>query len=82
MTYGPLSVEQTRKLWDQGIELHIFVGGKDVTQCCSFVDDTPGHEVAYLFKLNERGHKYIDHQTKEAAMEIVHSDIEIKRIVS
>lgn len=57
--YGPISIGWHRALDQQGIHLHVFYQGQDVTQRCTFADDT-GAGVAHLLKVNADGKKYID----------------------
>ena len=74
--WGYLSVERHRKLKAQGIDLHVFSGGQDVTKHCFEADDIAGY--ARLYKHNQEGHKYVDPHTHTAAAETVYG-IEIRQ---
>lgn len=79
MIYGPITIDRHRFLKSQGIDLHVFIRGEDMTNRCRFVDDTPGQEVALLFRKNIHGHCYRD-EDGEVSMELAHEDIVIKPV--
>lgn len=74
---GPLTVTRHTELASNGLHLHELYRGEDVTRRCRFADDTPGRQQAELFKLDAKGHKYVDMETREDATEIVIGDVVI-----
>jgi hypothetical protein len=58
--WGAVTVERHRALCAQGIHLHVFLDGWDVTRDCKFADDT-GDGMAELFLTNAEGKRYIVH---------------------
>ena len=78
---GPLTIERHHKLQSEGHDLHVFVNGVDVTHRCQFADDTPGWEIAVLYRHRD-GHAYLDLETRKAAVEIVRTRIEIRGVVN
>jgi hypothetical protein len=68
--YGPVTIERHQQLRRQGIHLHTFHQGRDVTCRCRFADDT-GNGVADLLLHNAAGKPYWDPRTRTAAHEIV-----------
>ena len=79
MTIGPLTLERHRDLRNEGIDLHVFYQGEDVTSRCKFADDTSGNNTATLFKVNAQGRKYLDANGIEVAKEYV-TPIEIREV--
>jgi hypothetical protein len=69
--YGAVTVGRHRVLCSQGVFLHVFHKGRDVTDRCSFADDT-GEGIADLFIHNAAGRVHWDKGTHGAAREIVH----------
>ena len=47
-TWGPLTADRHHLLRLSGVHLRVFVRGVDVTDRCSYADDTPGREAAVL----------------------------------
>jgi hypothetical protein len=76
MGFGPLTVDRHTALTEQGIVLHVFVAGYDVTRRCFFADDTPGQQIACCYKVNSCGQKYREHGA--LAQEVFTEDIEIR----
>jgi hypothetical protein len=75
----PLTADLHRDLSQEGVYLHVFVRGADVTDRCYFADDRPGHKIARLFKLDADGHFYVDQATGLAAREtLVDDSVEIR----
>lgn len=71
MSVGPLTIERHRALCAEGVHLHVFVDGIDVTARCKFADDTPRAQSALLYKLDADGKKYFDYHKREIATEWV-----------
>ncbi len=68
--YGAVTIDRHRHLSQNGVHLHVYCQGEDVTRECLFVDDTPGHRVARLLKRDSiTGKHYIE--DGEAATEDV-----------
>jgi hypothetical protein len=60
--WGPMDPTRHRLLCHQGVHLHVFVGREDVSRRCRFFDDTPGREVAELYRVDATGRKHLtDH---------------------
>ena len=61
--------------------LHIFLDGRDICEVCHTADEERGE--AHVFKLDDRGKKYIDPENnRQAAQEILYGKVEIKRTES
>ena len=67
--FGAISVARHAQLRAQGIDLHVWVAGVDVTRRCRFADDT-GDGWAELLKHNADGRPYLG-ADGEIAREIV-----------
>lgn len=76
--WGPMDVRRHADLYDRGIHLHVYRHGTDVSNCCRFFDDTPGHERAELFLENEHGRKYLNADHATVAFEVV-TEFEVRR---
>ena len=77
--YGLLDLRRYQALAVEGIKLKVFYDGEDVTDRCKWANDEDG--CAYLYKVNDKGQKYIDPEDKTvAAFEIVRGDIEFRRV--
>lgn len=75
---GPLDV-RTHGAWKRrGVDYHVYVHGRDVTNDCYYVDDTPRYKCAYLFLRDRDGRHYLDPSTHAAAYNIVTDGIEIR----
>ncbi len=58
--------------------LHIFIDGRDICGVCHTADEDRGE--AHVFKLDDRGEKYIDPENSEqAAQEVLFGKIQIIR---
>lgn len=77
---GSLDIKRHLLLRSRGVDLHVFYNSEDVTDRCTYADDTPGKQVARLFKLNELGKKHLDPATNAVAMETVEGDIQIRTV--
>jgi hypothetical protein len=80
--YGPVDVHRhaTMRVVD-GVFLRVFCSGEDVTERCFFVDDTPGHERADLWRLNADRSRYRDPQTHQTAQETIFgSAVEVRAV--
>jgi hypothetical protein len=79
MTWGPMTIARERLLRAQGVHIHVLHKGQDVTDRCTFADDTPGQEQAELFRLNAAGAKFLEDEDGEptVARETVRGDIVI-----
>jgi hypothetical protein len=53
-----MSIERHAAMLARGVHVRVFVGADDVTDRCFGADDTPGQQIAMLFKLNAEGRKY------------------------
>lgn len=80
MSYGPLTVERHAKLKRLGTDLHVFVRGEDVTNRCSYADDTPGKQVARLFRQTPSGRFHLDEDGYPAVEIAEGDDIEIRQL--
>lgn len=69
--YGAVTVERHRECQAQGVHLHVWYRGRDVTTQCCFADDT-NEGMAELYLLNADGNKYRDPNTNHVAKEIVY----------
>lgn len=69
--WGPMTVDRHLKLCRDGVHLHVYRDGRDVTDLCVFFDDTPDCRRAHLLREDARGSKYLDPSTREPAMEWV-----------
>lgn len=56
--FGAVDVPRHRVLAAEGVHLHVFYRGIDVTTRCAFADDT-GEGMAELYLLNADGKKYL-----------------------
>lgn len=77
---GPLTIERHRLLKNRGVDLHVFVRGVDVTRRCRYADDTPGREVAVLYRQTPDGRFHLD-EDRRPAVEIAEEEIEIRPAV-
>jgi len=68
--YGPVTVERHARLREEGVHLHVFYQGREVTRRCRFADDT-GEGMAELFLHDASGKAYWDPHTREIAKEFV-----------
>ena len=68
--YGPMTIARHRALQHQGVHLHVFHYGRDVTLNCSYADDT-GEGMAHVFLRNADGRFYLD-SDGSAARDTVH----------
>jgi hypothetical protein len=75
---GPLTVDRHRRLRARGVDLRVIVRGEDMTHRCRYADDTPGRQVAVLFRRNARGHCHLD-EDGAVAVEIADDNIQIRR---
>lgn len=75
--YGPLDVKRHTKIKDEeGVDLRVFLNGKEVTNRCTYADDIAGYVM--LLKLNELGAFYIDPVNRtDVARETVYGDVRI-----
>jgi hypothetical protein len=79
--YGPLTVERWHALRRNGINLRVFCHGEDVSNRCSFADDTPGHERADLYLRDPNAKFYYDPATNNVAREQIFGvAVEIREI--
>lgn len=74
---GPLDVTRERLLRARGVHLRVFVRGDDVTHRCRYADDTPGKEVAVLYRHTAHGRCYLD-EDGGVAVEIAEGDVVIR----
>lgn len=81
MGYGLLTWDRHKTFKDEGIDLHVFVDGVDVTSRCHVADDTPGHAYAVLYKRDASGYSYVD-VNGELAQEIVTGEVVIRTVGS
>lgn len=58
--WGFVTVERHQQLKQHGTELRVWVRGEDVTDRCKLADDTPGREMALLYRHNSSGHPHLD----------------------
>lgn len=72
LVWGPMDVDRHRALCEQGIHLHVYVDGKDVSGHCRFFDDTPGQQRAEFFKADANGRHYLNDDKDGPAMETLH----------
>jgi hypothetical protein len=75
--WGAVTIDRWQELHRQGVNLHVFYRGEDVTLRCQFADDTPGQQRAELFRLDPDGKKFVL-LDRAPAMELVTTDIEIR----
>lgn len=69
--WGPVDVHQHHRLVGEGIHLHVWHRGEDITHRCFFADDSDGVGRAGLYKLNADGRRYLDRAHGRAAREWV-----------
>lgn len=69
--YGAMTIERHLRFCGQGVHLHVFHQGRDVTTRCVFADDT-GEGMAELFVLDVNGRRFFNQRSHEAAKEIVY----------
>lgn len=69
--WGAVTLERHRVLAYQGVHIHVFYDGVDVTKRCQFADDT-GAGVAHLLTLGPKGKPYLDRSTGAVARDIVY----------
>lgn len=74
--FGPVTPHRHLMLCRQGIHLHVFHKGEDVTRRCAFADDTEDDGFAVLFKQDADGHTISD--GRGPATEYI-SGIELRR---
>jgi len=79
--YGAMTIQRHAILKARGLDLHVFVRGEDVTHRCRYADDTPGKEVAILFRENARGQKYLD-EYGCASVEVADADVQMRPVYS
>jgi len=80
MVWGPLTIQRERQLRSRGITLRVFWHGEDVTRRCRYADDTPGREVAVLYRHTPHGHCHLDEDGR-VAVQIAADAIAIRRQV-
>lgn len=78
VVWGPMDVMRHREYTKQGIHLHVYHKGQDVSSRCRFFDDTPGRERAELYLRDANGRFYLCPDKSQAALEIV-TDFEVRR---
>ena len=76
--YGPMDITRHALHRSRGVHIRVFYRGEDVTDRCQYADDTPGRQVAHLFKLDANGRKYVDLPTNVVAMETVEGDVQMR----
>jgi hypothetical protein len=72
--YGPMTIERYRLFENRyRLGVRVLVRGEDVTQRCRYADDTPGRQVAVLYRKNDRGCCYLD-EDGQPSVEIAEGD--------
>lgn len=69
--YGPVTIARHNAFIAQGVYLHVYHRGEDVTSRCCFADDT-GDGTATLFLFDAKGRFYRRPGETVVAKEIVH----------
>lgn len=80
-TWGPMTIERHTDLKRQGVHLRVFVRGEDVTDRCRFANDTPGHEVAELYRRIGAGFQFHLDEDGEPVVEVAREQIELRVVI-